>query len=117
MLGLEGWTPGYMVREKLKREKLVLRGAERAWRYEERFREEKGSIWARRCLVEREEKGMGGEGKSKWEKLRGIFMEEREVKQREVNEGDREEIWNKKEREERRGKEKLEDQDQTSDVG
>lgn len=30
VLGLEGWTPGYMVREELKREKLVLRGAERA---------------------------------------------------------------------------------------
>lgn len=66
VLGLEGWTPGYMVREELKREKLVLRGAERAWRYEERLREGKGSIWARRCLVEREEKGMGGKGKSKW---------------------------------------------------
>lgn len=49
--------------------------------------------------------------------MRGIFIEERRVKQREVNEGDREEIWNKKEREERRGKEKLEDQDQTSNMG
>lgn len=44
VLGLEGWMPGYMVREELKKEKLVLRGAGRAWRYEERLRERKGSI-------------------------------------------------------------------------
>lgn len=70
-MGLEGWTPGYMIREKLKKEKLILRGTGKAWRYEERLREGKGSIWARRCLAKVEGKGMREEGKSKWEKMRG----------------------------------------------
>lgn len=47
VLGLEGWTPDYMVREELKREKLILRGAGRAWRYEDRLKKGKESIWTR----------------------------------------------------------------------
>lgn len=54
--------PGYMVREELKREKLSLKRARRAWRYEEGLREGKGSIWTRRYLVEIEGRGMRGEG-------------------------------------------------------
>lgn len=53
VLGLDWETPGSMLREELKMDKLRLRGAKRAWwKYEERLREGKGSEWARRCLEE-----------------------------------------------------------------
>lgn len=62
---MKGWTPGYMVKEELKREKLILSEAGRAWRYEERLKEGKWSIWASRRLAEVEGRGMREGGKSK----------------------------------------------------
>lgn len=50
VLGVEGRTPGYMIRKELQREKLRSRAGRRAWEYEERLREDGGSILARRCL-------------------------------------------------------------------
>lgn len=42
-MGVEGRTPGYLVREELQREKLRGRAGKRAWKFEERLEEGKGS--------------------------------------------------------------------------
>lgn len=57
MLGLVWETPGYMLREELKMDKLRFERSEESWKYEERLREGKGSEWARRCLEEIERRG------------------------------------------------------------
>lgn len=72
VLGLDWETPGYIVREELKWEKLKLRGAKKAWRFKERMREGKGSKWAKRCL--KEKRNETGERKSRWEKEKGIYV-------------------------------------------
>lgn len=44
-----GWrTPGYMIREKLQRDKLRVRAGRRAWGFEERLAEGRGSELARK---------------------------------------------------------------------
>lgn len=45
-------TPGYIIREKLQREKLRKKAGIRALRYDERLREVKGNKLARRCEEE-----------------------------------------------------------------
>jgi len=42
LLGVEGKTPGYLVREELQREKLCIRAGRRAWEYERRLGKERG---------------------------------------------------------------------------
>lgn len=49
LLGVEGRTPWYLVREELQREKLSVRAGRRAWSFEGRLREGKGSELARAC--------------------------------------------------------------------
>ncbi|XP_067203031.1 uncharacterized protein [Linepithema humile] len=49
VLGVDGRTPGYMVREELKREKLRGRAGKRAWEFERRLEEGKGSDLAKKC--------------------------------------------------------------------
>lgn len=67
VLGVEWRTPGYMVRQYMQREKLRERAERRAWRFEERLEEERGSDIVRKCLEEmkkRRRKGIAGmEGK------------------------------------------------------
>ncbi|XP_066590571.1 trichohyalin-like [Prorops nasuta] len=98
VLGLDWMTPGYMVREETKREKVRIRAAKRAWDYEERLREGKGSWWARECLREIEERERKGGKISRWEEGRRKFMEERGRKRGGVG-------WEKKEERERIWKE------------
>lgn len=68
-MGVDWETLGYMVREEVKLDKLRLRGAKRAWGYEERLRVSKESKWARRCLREIEGKRarQGKKGQNKKE--------------------------------------------------
>lgn len=47
VLGLDAVTPGYMVREECKREKMGLRATKRAWEFENKLRSGKGNVWAR----------------------------------------------------------------------
>lgn len=56
VLGVEKRTPGYLVREKLQREKLVGKAGKRAYGFDERLKEGKGSILARKCLREMRER-------------------------------------------------------------
>lgn len=61
VLRVEKRTPGYMVREELLREKLCERTGRRAWEFERRFEEGRGSELARKCWEERRERGVGKE--------------------------------------------------------
>lgn len=51
-LGVEGRIPWYLVRGELQRDKLRVRAARRAWKFEDRLREGKGNDIARRCWEE-----------------------------------------------------------------
>jgi len=74
-LGVEGKTPGYLVREELQREKLCIRAGRRAWEYERRVGEGKGSEIARKCWKERRKRTKKGKRLSEWEKERMEFFE------------------------------------------
>ncbi|XP_015113968.1 uncharacterized protein LOC107039044 [Diachasma alloeum] len=76
VLGLGKGTPGYLVREELKRDKLRTRAAKRAWNFEEKLRRGEGSSIARICLSEIERRETK-KGVSKWEEKRRRFREER----------------------------------------
>lgn len=45
VLGVENRTPGYMIREELKREKIRSRAGRRAWRYERGWKRGEGESW------------------------------------------------------------------------
>ncbi|XP_011881792.1 PREDICTED: golgin subfamily A member 6-like protein 1 [Vollenhovia emeryi] len=74
-LGVDWRTPGYLVREEGKKEKVRTWAGRRAWRFEERLRKGQGTEIARACLKEVEEKERG-KG-SRWEEGRRRFFEER----------------------------------------
>lgn len=84
VMSLDWVTPAYMVREERKREKLRMRAAKRAWRFEEKLREGGGNFWARECLKEIEKRGKKEGGLSRWEIGRVNFMKKRGVKQCEM---------------------------------
>lgn len=77
VLGVEGRTPGYLVREELQREKLRSRAGKRACKYEQRLLEGGGSLWARKCLEEVRGRTRKSEGQSGWEAERKRFFENR----------------------------------------
>ncbi|XP_011862008.1 PREDICTED: uncharacterized protein LOC105558746 [Vollenhovia emeryi] len=78
VLGVDRRTPGYMVREEVQREKLRERaGLRRAWEWERRLEEGKGSEIARRCLEEIKRRAEGGKELSRWERGRIEFFERR----------------------------------------
>jgi len=68
ILGVEGSTPSYMVREELQRDKLRGRGARRARAYEKRIEEGSGSELGRECW--KEIKKREGKATVGWEKER-----------------------------------------------
>lgn len=74
--GIEWEKLEYTVREELKWDKLRIKATKRTRGFEERLRTGKGSGWAKRCK-EVKRKGITGKGKSKLEKKRKKFMEER----------------------------------------
>ncbi|XP_051165700.1 uncharacterized protein LOC127284347 [Leptopilina boulardi] len=68
---------GYMLREELGREKMLVRQRRRAWGFEEKLREGRGNQFTQRCremVVEREERGE--KEMSKWEVERGMVVKE-----------------------------------------
>lgn len=56
MLGVDTRTPGYMVREELQREKVRVRAVMKAWGFEGRLGEGRGSELARYCWKEMRER-------------------------------------------------------------
>lgn len=84
VLGVDGRTPGYMIREEIQREKLKGWTGRRAWGFEERLREGRGSELARRCLQEMRERCGKGKIGSKWEESRKEFFEKRGMGMEEV---------------------------------
>jgi len=87
VLGVDWRVPGYMVREEMQREKLRVRAGRRAWRFEERLAEGKGSEVARRCWEEMRRRVRAGRMLSEWEKERKGFFEERGVELVAMEEG------------------------------
>jgi hypothetical protein len=79
---LDSKTPGYIVREEIKRDKLRERAGRRAWGFEKRLEEGKGNKLTRW----EEMRGRYKEDKadSEWKKERRRFFEEREWDVREV---------------------------------
>ena len=121
VLGVNGETPGYMVREELQRDKVRGRAGRRVWGYEERLREGKGSELARKCWEEIRMRGREGKTGSSWEREREKYFRDRGYELREVErrreegEGRSEEIekWEK----EMQRKERLEIQVITNGMG
>jgi len=66
-----------MIREELQRDKMRVSAGKRAWEFEERLAEERGSELARRCWEEVRERIKKGGKLSVWEKERKEFFEER----------------------------------------
>jgi hypothetical protein len=62
MMGVSWRTPGYMIREELQRDKLRGRAGRRAWGFEERLAEGRGSELARKCWEEIRERAKRGGG-------------------------------------------------------
>lgn len=77
-------TPGYIVKKKLKREKIRSRAGRRALRYKKRLEEEKRGQLARLCWKELKKKGRKGKIKLGWEEKRRRFFRERGVELEEV---------------------------------
>jgi len=67
VMGLERRTPGYLIREEIKRGKLREGAGRRAWRFEERLKEGKGSELTRLCWEELREGAREGKVGSEWE--------------------------------------------------
>lgn len=77
VLGVDGRTPGYIMREESKREKMRTKMGSRAVRYEERLEKGGEGKWARKCWEEVKNKRK--EGESVWEEQRNNFYKVRGV--------------------------------------
>lgn len=77
VLGVDRRTPGYLVKEELQRNKLRGRAGRRAWGYERRLEEGKGSELARSCWGEIKERAKEEKEISEWEKGRKKFFKDR----------------------------------------
>lgn len=86
VFGLDSRTPGYLIREEVERDKLRERAGRRAWRFERRLEEGKGSKLARLCWEEVRRRGRERETGSGWEEERRKFFEDRGGDVREVEE-------------------------------
>src|SRR5436190_13640875 len=84
VLGVDGRTPGYMVREELQREKLRTRAGKRAWGFEKRMEEGRGGELARECWREMRERAREGKTGSNWERERKEYFEEKGWRTEEV---------------------------------
>jgi len=84
LFGIDNRTPGYLLREEIKRYKLRERAGRRAWGFEKRLEEGKGSELTRLCWEEMRERCRKGKVGSDWEEERGKFFMERGMEVREV---------------------------------
>jgi len=76
MLRVDRKTPGYLVREELRREKLKGRAGRRAWEFEKRLEQGMGNELARRCWEEIKERGRKERKSSDWEREKGFLGKE-----------------------------------------
>ncbi|KMQ84472.1 hypothetical protein RF55_17685 [Lasius niger] len=83
-------TPGYMIREELQKDKLRGRAGKRAWGFEKRLEEGRGSEIAKRCWDEIRVRCKRKKGVSNWEEercgffeIRGISIKEMEIQRKE----------------------------------
>ena len=74
IMGVDWNTPGYLVREEWQRGNLRESADRRAWSFEKRLEEGKGSSIARRCWEEMRDRMKGGGDMSDWEKERSDFF-------------------------------------------
>lgn len=74
-LGVDARTPGYMLREETKRDKMRTRAGKRGMKFEEKLERGEGGELARMCWEEMKGKNRGEE--SEWEKERRKYCEER----------------------------------------
>jgi len=79
VLGVDGKTPGYLVREELKRWRLRSRAGRRARSFEERLEEGRGGVLAQMCLREIKDRCLKGTELSSWERERSEFFRERGI--------------------------------------
>lgn len=49
IMGVDWRTPGYMIREEMKRDKLTVRAGRRTWKFEEKLDKGRGGLLARIC--------------------------------------------------------------------
>jgi len=86
LFGLDSKTPGYLIREEIKRNKLRERAGERAWSFEKRLEKGLGSELTRILENWKEMRERSREGRigSAWEAERKEFFERREWDVREV---------------------------------
>lgn len=78
-MGVNRRTPGYIIREELKRGMMRGRTGKSAWRFERRLEERRGGEIARKCLEEMKKRWRRGKIIGKWKQERKEFMSEREV--------------------------------------
>lgn len=98
VLGVERYTPGYMVREKLQRDLLRGRAGMRAWNFEKKLEEGKGGELARKCWEEMKGRIRRGKEGIGWEEERRRFIKERGWKMEEMVELRGEELIERKRR-------------------
>jgi len=77
LFGLDSKTLGYLIREKIKRNKLRERAGSRAWSFEKRLEMGLGSELTRICWKEMRERSREGRTGSTWEVERKEFFERR----------------------------------------
>lgn len=70
ILGVDWRTPAYLIREELQK----VRAGRKAWNFERKLEEGKGSEIARECLREMKERREREEGRSRWEEKRKEFF-------------------------------------------
>lgn len=78
VLGVEWRTLRCLIREELQRDRLEGRVRKRAWNFEDRLKEGKGSILARKCLSEMQERWSKGKVRAGWKKERKEFLRYRD---------------------------------------
>lgn len=84
VLGVDGRVPGYMIREKLQRDKLRGIAGRRAWGCDKRLESGKGSEITRLCWEEIRERGTRERDGSSWEEERKKFFEDKGRRMAEV---------------------------------
>jgi len=80
-MGLDWRTPGYMVREETDRWMMRGRAGKRAWSYEEKLKEGRGGLLARKCWEEMRDRWRRGKIIGRWEQERKEFYRERRVEE------------------------------------
>jgi len=103
-LGVDWCTPGYLMKEEIKKDKFRLGAGKRAVRFEMKMDEGRGGMLARKCWEEVKKRINEGKELSSWEEKRKNFLEDRGKELKEMEERRRrgEEVydgWEQRDRE------------------